>query len=106
MNTGVGVKDSRSPKSSHRLADGRRCSSDDILQLALRGLERASAALLESGGGVGDGTGEGCAAERGREAGGHFLCVVLRLWLLVRWVVRAGVCMDGWMLEVGCLFGA
>jgi hypothetical protein len=63
------VRYSRSPESSHGLANGR--GGDDGLLHPLRGLERAS----ESGGGaavVGDGgTGEGGAAERGGDAGGH-----------------------------------
>lgn len=58
--------DSRSPESADRLAHRR-----DILQHPLRGLERAFA-LLKSGGL--SGTSEGCAAERGGDAGGHF-CV-------------------------------
>ena len=63
-------KYSRSPESSHRLANGR--GGDDGFLHPLRGLERAS----ESGGAavVGDGTGEGGAAERGGDAGGHGVC--------------------------------
>jgi hypothetical protein len=67
------VRYSRSPKSSHRLANGR--SGDDGLLHPLRGLERAS----EGGGAavVGDGgTGEGGAAERGGDAGGHVVVEV------------------------------
>jgi hypothetical protein len=64
------VRYSRSPESSHRLANGR--SGDDGLLHPLRGLERASegggAAVVGEGGG---GTGEGGAAERGGDAGGH-----------------------------------